>query len=103
MNKKTIIQFGYKNVNSIPKGVPLLDCRVIKNPYKSGVSAEVLKNQVKLNPEFGKLIKQGVSLLNNNDTIACGCLYGIHRSGAVVEELAKIYPNVKVLKAENYV
>lgn len=103
MGNKTIIQFGYKNVNNIPKGIPLLDCRVISNPYKSGVSAEHLKAQVKLNPEFGKLVKHGVSLLHKNDTIGVGCLYGVHRSGAVSEELSKLIPGTKILKADCYV
>lgn len=93
---KTILQFGYKK--GIPTGVPLLDCRVIKNPYKVGVSEDVLKAQVRASPEFGKVVKQGFKLLTESDTIACGCLWGVHRSGAVAEELAKLYPNTKILK-----
>ena len=94
---KTIIQFGYKNSNTMPKDIPLVDCRVLRNPYIPGVADDILKEKVKYLPGFGDMVKAGVFLLRTNDTIGIGCLYGKHRSGAVAESIAKLI-GAKIIK-----
>lgn len=104
MVTKTIIQFGVKHKDISTLGdIPYVDCRVLPNPYVKGVSDEVLKNRIKGFPEFKALVSKGEELLRFNDTIAVFCLYGIHRSGAVAEELARLFPGSKILKADCYV
>lgn len=88
---KTIKQFGYKFVDSANlRGLPVLDCRVIPNPFIRGVSDTFLKNKVREHPLFNTVVKEGLALLETHDTILVGCLFGKHRSGAVAEELSKI-------------
>lgn len=83
---KKVIQFGY-NVR-VPEGIPLVDCRVIKNPYPKFAHDRVAaRHAVRSDPNFAGLVVQAEELLRKHDVIGIGCGYGVHRSGAVVEEL----------------
>jgi len=86
---KTIIQFGY--INKHPEG-PAIDCRVIPNPYKKGATLPeaTYRARVRTHPLFLTLVNHGVQMLEDHDTLWVGCLYGVHRSGAVAEEIAAI-------------
>ena len=87
---KKIVQFGFKFIDPMKlKGVPVLDCRVIKNPYSKFLSEDAQKEIVRNNPLFNEVVAVGVQLLSEHDKIFVGCLFGKHRSGAVSEEIAK--------------
>jgi RNase adaptor protein for sRNA GlmZ degradation len=86
--RKKIVQFGYKWTDP-PVDVPTIDCRVIQNPFVRGLSDAVLKARVRQHPKFMELVYTGIGLLQAYDTIAVGCAFGRHRSGAVAEEIAK--------------
>lgn len=86
---KTIVQFGYKDVvESSLAGYPVVDCRVIRNPFVRNVPDEVLIERVRKAVGFEDVVKLGVQLIASNDRIYVGCLYGKHRSGAVAQEIA---------------
>lgn len=85
---KVIKQFGFKHYNP-PKDVPVLDCRVIKNPWVRGLPDAFMIETVRKHPLFESVVQKGVQLLTDNDEIYVGCLFGKHRSGAVAEEIAK--------------
>ena len=87
---KTIKQFGFKNITD-PfklKGLPVLDCRVIKNPFVRGLPDAFMIEVVRKHPLFEQVVQEGVQLLAKHDTIFVGCLFGKHRSGAVSQEIA---------------
>ena len=89
MNKR-IIQFGFKNIDKDKlRGVPVLDCRVMVNPFVRGLSDDVMIARVRANPLFEEVVQIGLQLLAKHDTVFVGCLFGKHRSGAVAAELAK--------------
>lgn len=84
-----IIQFGYKYVRPEQlEGLPVLDCRVIPNPFQWGVADAVLIERVRTNPEFPKVVERGLQLIAEHGAVYVGCAYGKHRSGAVAQELA---------------
>lgn len=82
-----INQFGIKNI-APPKGVPLVDCRVLPNPFQRGVSDSVLIQRVRALAGFEELVEKGVQLLAKHNEIYVFCLYGKHRSGAVSQEIS---------------
>lgn len=87
---KKIIQFGY-NVR-VPEGIPLVDCRVIANPYPKFAHDQVAaRHAVRTDPAFPGLVDQAEKLLAENDVIGIGCGYGVHRSGTVVDALMRRY------------
>lgn len=86
---KEIRQFGFKFIHTDKLiGMPVLDCRVIKNPYSRLLSEQAQKQIVRDSPLFEEVVQAGMQLLAKHDVILVGCLYGKHRSGAVSEELA---------------
>lgn len=87
---KRIVQFGYKWVS--PESMnwgPVLDCRVIKNPWTRGTPDEVLFAAVRMHTLFPEVVFNGVKMLEEHDVIYVGCQFGKHRSGAVSREIAK--------------
>jgi len=85
---KTIITFGYNLPTQLPEGCPVIDCRVIKNPYSNYKhDPEGARRVVRSDPFFEQLVKRGTEALLMYDTVAVGCLYGVHRSGTVAEEI----------------
>ena len=87
---KLIHQFGFKHViHADLENLPVLDCRVIPNPYNPRLTDEAAMQLVRDNKLFEQVVQEGLQLLAANDTIYCGCLFGKHRSGAVAQELAK--------------
>lgn len=84
---KTIIQFGYE-VHVPPNGIPLIDCRVIPNPF--GIKNELLRARAVLqHPKFKELVLNGMAQLSLHDTIGVGCGWGVHRSGEVAKEIQR--------------
>lgn len=87
-NNKQIHVFAYKFKR--PMNMPLVDCRVLPNPYKEGVPDDVLRERVRALPEFAPLVDRCVNLFNHYEDIGIGCLWGRHRSVAVASEVARI-------------
>jgi len=86
--KLYIYQFAFKQFPSM-KEESMLDCRVLKNPFKWGVADEVLKQDVQDDPKFEQIVQKGLELIKKHGHVYVGCQYGKHRSGAVTEALAK--------------
>lgn len=96
---KKIIQFGYKWAPEEKIGHPVVDCRVIINPYEKGVPDEVLKARVRNAPGFYTCVDRAVKLFEHHDTVFIGCQFGKHRSGAVAERVAAVVgAKVEVMK-----
>ena len=86
---KRIIQFAYKKVDPAVEGwSPVLDCRRLRNTYRSGVPDELLKQLVREQNIFPTVVADGMAMLEANDVIYVGCAFGKHRSGAVADALA---------------
>lgn len=83
---KKIIQFGY-NVK-VPEGIPLVDCRVIPNPWNIG-DPVAQRHAVRNHPSFPGLVDEAEALLKSHPVIGVGCGYGVHRSGTVVDALER--------------
>lgn len=88
---KRIYQFGFKNSKLPPKNVPVVDCRVIPNPF--GLPDRERARAVQRHPMFEALVQQALELLQSHDAIAVGCEYGRHRSGTVVKEIDIRFPD----------
>jgi RNase adaptor protein for sRNA GlmZ degradation len=87
MSKKTIIQFGY-NVRVPQDVVAIIDCRGIANPYPKYAHDRVAARwQVRNDPLFEGLVSRAMNTLEMYNVIGIGCGYGVHRSGAVVQEV----------------
>ena len=84
----TILQYSFK-YDEIPDAAPIVDCRVIDNPYRKFKHEEDRYQAVRRSPKFESLVIKGVKLLQLTDIIVVACAYGKHRSGAVAEEIAK--------------
>jgi len=84
----TIIWFAFKDHPLLARH-PILDCRVLKNPFKYGVPDVVLKQNVTLDPNFSQVVQQGLDMLKESGVVYIGCQFGKHRSGAVIDEIAK--------------
>lgn len=89
---KLIVQFGMRHHGdaAAKHEIPLVDCRIIPNPYRRGarVSDDEQRAKVREEPQFEGLVRYGASLLKRRDVIGVACLYGRHRSVAVAEEIA---------------
>lgn len=86
---RKVIQFGY-NVK-VPEGIPLVDCRVIPNPYpKYAHDPVAARYSVRTHEKFLTLVQTGIDLLKEHDVVGVGCGYGVHRSGTVVKEMEKL-------------
>ena len=85
---KTIYQLSFK-YNNFPKGVPVVDCRVIENPYKRYLTDKARMEAVRHDPKFNGLVEKAIEYLGANDEVVIACTHGKHRSGAVAEEVAK--------------
>jgi len=85
---KRVIQFSYKLDGSPPEGVPVIDCRVIQNPYRQADTDAARIELVKKHSAFLVLVETGVGVLAVQDAIAVGCTWGRHRSGAVARAIA---------------
>lgn len=89
---KSIVQFGYRT-NPPPevreKRMPVVDCRVIPNPFGRADSTEGRKAIVRKNPWFEPLVAAAVNILDTTDVVYIGCGYGRDRSGAVADEVAR--------------
>lgn len=82
---KKILQFGYRK--SVPLSIPLVDCRVLPNPWQLE-DEEARRNAVISHPQFYVLVEEGLALLREHDVIGVGCLFGVHRSKYVAQEIA---------------
>jgi RNase adaptor protein for sRNA GlmZ degradation len=85
---KQIVQFSYKLDGGPPAGMPVIDCRVIANPYSKASTDAARIELVEKHPAFPVLVETGVELLALRNTIAVGCTWGRHRSGAVARAIA---------------
>jgi hypothetical protein len=85
---KTIIQFSYRLDGGPPKGVPVIDCRGITNPYRLSETDEGRAALVRAHEAFPVLVETGVEMLGIQDEIAVGCEWGRHRSGTVAREIS---------------
>lgn len=85
--RKRVVQFSFK-LQGAPPGLPVVDCRIIPNPFAAHASDERRLAAVRQDHRFESLVKRGVALLLLHDTIAVGCTWGKHRSGAVALEIA---------------
>lgn len=88
MKDKVIYQLGFK-VDKIPKNLPIVDCRVIKNPFSRSLSDGEIIKKVYKDRHFRGLVEQGLELLRENDVIVVACLYGKHRSWAVADMVGR--------------
>ena len=87
MSKK-ILQFGYSV--RVPEGIPLVDCRAIKNPYpRYKHDRAKAREAVRMDRFFMPIVQQASRLLEKHEIIAVGCGYGVHRSGFVIDELKR--------------
>lgn len=86
---KLVVQFGYIYNQPLPDNLPVIDCRVLPNVYKRGWTDAALKEEVRKLEGFPALVEAGLRLLDTHDQVWVGCLYGVHRSGAVAEELVR--------------
>ena len=90
---KRIIQFGFSV--RVPEGIPIVDCRAIVNPYskfrhdKSTAALLKMREMVRMDRFFMPCVQQASRLLEKHEVIGIGCGYGIHRSGAVIDELKR--------------
>lgn len=83
---KRVVQFGFSV--QVPDGIPLVDCREIRNPYpRYKNNPAMARETVRLDPNFMRTVQKALDLLRKHDVIGVGCGYGVHRSGTVVEEL----------------
>jgi hypothetical protein len=88
MVTKKVIQFGF-NIR-VPEGIPLVDCRAIRNPYPRYKNDRAkAREAVRTDRFFMPIVQQASRLLEKHETIAVGCGYGVHRSGAVIDELKR--------------
>jgi len=90
---KQIIQFGYR-VQQPVQGWPVVDCRVIPNPYMgfkatAVTSDEEYKAKARAHPQFEPLVREAIAHLLKGNVVQIGCLFGRHRSGAVAEEVQR--------------
>ena len=92
---KTVLQFGFRS-GKPPIDMPVVDCRRIPNGLTRNVSYSEAMNRVRRNRNFEPLVKQALKLLEEHDVIAIGCEWGIHRSGSVVDEVAKRRDDVRI-------
>ncbi len=82
-----IIQFAFKNGQ--PVGPPVIDCRIIPNPYSLARADADRLALVRADPQFERLVQAGVGALERgHPEIAVGCQFGRHRSRAVAQEIA---------------
>lgn len=97
---RKIVQFGFKfadpsefvkTVEGFGEDSPVVDCRVLKNPYTPYLSAEECMQMAESDPLFEKVVAEGVAGLEWSQVIAVGCAYGKHRSGAVIREIVRRY------------
>lgn len=82
-----IIQFGYNK--GVPKGMPVVDCRRIKNPFGRVKNDAEMEAWVRGDLYFERIVVEAVQLIASNQQVAIGCSYGRHRSLIVAEEVAK--------------
>ncbi len=95
---KTIYRLGYE-VDTFPKGVSIIDCRVIENPFRKSKFVVRRREIVRKDPMFEKLVTRAIILLEGKDRLIIACSFGKDRSGAVVEEVVKrIKEKVNVIK-----
>ncbi len=93
---KVIYQLSFK-LDNLPKGVPIVDCRVIRNPFKRFLTDKARKEAVRNDRKFNDLVEKAITLLQENDEIVIACTHGRHRSGAIAEEVA-LRTNAKIRK-----
>lgn len=94
---KTILQFGFKwmrtdsliGKHGFGEDSPVVDCRVLKNPYSPSLSTDECMAMACMDPLFTRVVEEGLAGLSWSETIAVGCSYGKHRSGAVAREIAR--------------
>ena len=94
---KIIYQLGYK-VDTFPVDIPIVDCRVIRNPYSPTKSKDQMEREVRQSSVFMILVLDSIKLLENYNSVIIACSYGRHRSGEVVKETVRILSmlNIKV-------
>lgn len=89
---KLIVQFSIKHHGdaAAKHEIPLVDCRIIPNPWRRGdrASDDERRAKVREEPQFEGLVRYGTSLLARHKAIGVACLFGRHRSVAVAEEIA---------------
>jgi len=88
--RKYILVFSYKFTGPPVPAVPVVDCRVLPNPYSLGATPEARRALVRQLSGYESLVKKAVTLLALHPTIAIGCAWGKDRSRAVAEGVAAL-------------
>lgn len=87
MSNLHVVQFAYRE-GPPPPGIPVVDCRVIPNPWNKGKDPRARQRVVRADPRFEGLVREACDLLTRHSFVAVGCAYGRDRSSAVAEEVA---------------
>jgi len=92
---KTIYQLGFK-LDLIPNNVPIVDCRVIPNPFRIDKSDAKIEREVRSHPSFEILVEKALKFLLMGDSIVIACQFGRHRSGVVTKEVSERLSKMRV-------
>lgn len=84
-----VIWFSYWT-DKLPPDWPVLDCRVIDNPYSKHKTDAARFDAIRNHPYFNVLVAHGVAKYKKYGKVACGCDFGRHRSRVVAEEIGRI-------------
>lgn len=96
---KIIYQLGFK-VDDFPPTVPIVDCRIIRNPFSMCGADEEREKAVRDDINFDRLVGECTYLLlTQYDELIVACSYGRHRSGEVVKEVRRRL-DIKNIKVE---
>lgn len=89
----TVCSFGFKHLPCVDDMTVLIDCRVMRNPYKlpelrdlTGRQEEV-KAYVRTDPLYRPMLDEALKFCAPGNVIAFGCFGGTHRSVAMAEDL----------------
>lgn len=87
-------------LNRLPVGSypqPLVDCRVLRNPYRAVHSDRERKALVRMDPKFMGVVQQALDRLEGSNEVYIGCGFGKHRSVSVAEAAASMYPDTVIV------